>query len=142
MAGNAVHFLVYISVASHPFSEPELVELLRTSRSLNEQSDITGMLLYNDERFMQVLEGGEEEVKATFARISNDSRHQNVITLLEGEQPERDFPQWWMGFKVIDAETVKALPGFHTFLTQKWSALQFADDPSRAHQLLRVFRRM
>jgi hypothetical protein len=91
---------------------------------------------------MQVLEGGQEDVKATFERISRDSRHQDIVILLEGDLPERDFPQWWMGFKVIDADTAKTIPGFHDFLKQNWSTFQFADDPSRAHQLLRVFRRM
>lgn len=142
MSETPIHFLVYLSTATHDFNETQLVDLLAKSRANNERDEITGMLLYKDRRFMQVLEGAEKDVRATFARIERDPRHQEIVTLLEGDLPARDFPQWWMGFKAIDSETAKAIPGFTEFLHTQWSTFDFASDPSQAHRLLRVFRRM
>lgn len=136
------HFLIYISVATKPLTEAELVELLNKSRSNNERDGLTGMLLYKDERFMQVLEGEKAAVMATFARIKSDPRHHDVIVLLEGELAERDFPQWWMGFKTLDGEAAKSVPGFYPFLDLKFAVFDLASDPSRAHKLLRIFRRL
>ena len=91
---------------------------------------------------MQVLEGPEENVRSTYARISRDPRHHDIMTLREGRLAERDFPEWWMGFKAIDSDSAQTIQGFSDFLNSQWSAIHFADDPSQAHQLLRVFRRM
>ncbi len=137
-----VHFLIYVSFATGDLREPELTEILRKSRENNERDSLTGMLLYKDRRFMQVLEGEEAKVRTTYERILKDSRHRDVITLLEGELPERDFPDWSMGFKSLDDQTARSLPGFSPFLEMKFSVFDFKSDPSRAHQLLRIFRRM
>jgi hypothetical protein len=48
--------IVYSSSAVKPFSEEELVALLQQSRQNNERLAITGMLLYKDLGFMQVIE--------------------------------------------------------------------------------------
>lgn len=47
--------LIYTSSAVELFREDELVELLKTSRDNNRRRGITGMLLYNDGNFLQVL---------------------------------------------------------------------------------------
>ena len=56
--------LVYVSSAVRPFSKSELVELLNVTRDNNSRLGVTGMLLYRDGNFMQVLEGGEPVVRA------------------------------------------------------------------------------
>ncbi len=137
-----VYFLIYVSRAEGDLSEQQLLEILAKSRSNNERDGLTGMLLYKDQRFMQVLEGEKEKVLATYRRISEDPRHRDVVVLLRGELPERDFPDWSMGFKSIDNETAKTISGFTPFLDMTFSVFDFASDPSRAHKLLRIFRRM
>lgn len=47
--------LTYVSSVVEPFSERELGELLPKSRENSRRLDITGMLLYKDGNFMQVL---------------------------------------------------------------------------------------
>lgn len=134
--------LIYISVAASEFSEPELLEILRVSRENNVRDDLTGMLLYKEGRFMQLLEGPEPAVCATYQRISCDSRHRETTILLESRTAERDFEEWSMGFRALDPATARTIPGFSPFLETKFSVFEFASDPSRAHQLLRIFRRM
>ena len=137
-----LYFLVYVSIASDDLAAETLLEILRVSRENNTRDDITGLLLYKDRRFMQLLEGPETAVCAAYGRIARDSRHRDAAVLLEGETAERDFADWSMGFHDLYEETARATPGFSSFLDVKFSVFDFASDPSRAHQLLRIFRRM
>lgn len=88
--------LVYISAASHYFSEEEFSSLLQTSRHNNHIDQITGILMYHEQQFFQILEGPKETVDACFSRIKKDPRHQGVITLLDDTSPERLFGEWNM----------------------------------------------
>ena len=137
-----LYFLIYVSIASDALTSAELLDLLRVSRENNVRDDITGLLLYKDRRFMQLLEGPEAAVCATYGRIARDPRHRDAALLLEGAIDERDFADWSMGFHDLDEETARATPGFSPFLDVKFSVFDFASDPSRAHQLLRIFRRI
>ena len=67
--------LIYASHAKHAFDETELVSLLKASRTKNLKLNITGMLLYKDGIFMQLLEGDETEVRKLFSTIKHDNRH-------------------------------------------------------------------
>lgn len=136
------YFLIYVSIASDDLSREALLEILRHSRVNNARDDITGLLLYKERSFMQLLEGSEAAVCATFGRIARDTRHRDPAVLLEGETPERDFADWSMGFHDLDDDVARSTPGFSPFLEAKFSVFEFASDPSRAHQLFRIFRRM
>jgi hypothetical protein len=70
--------LVYVSTATRPMRDEDLVELLAEARKHNEENDITGMLLHKDGRFLQLLEGHEENVQAAFDVIKQDERHYRV----------------------------------------------------------------
>ena len=142
MSGVKPFFLVYASIANEDFSPEQLLELLAVSRRNNERSGITGMLLYKERRFLQVLEGEEAAVRATYARIERDPRHRDVVLLITDEEQEREFAEWSMAFQEIDDATARDTPGFSPFLGTELSAQEFKDDPSRARQLLRIFRRI
>ncbi|MCA8830903.1 BLUF domain-containing protein [Hymenobacter pini] len=93
----ALHHLIYQSKAVTPLSSAELKRLLNQSRRHNEAADITGMLLYDGSRFLQVLEGPSEAVSAVFARIRQDCRHTEVLVLADGPVAQRQFERWQMG---------------------------------------------
>ncbi|MBA3883061.1 MAG: BLUF domain-containing protein [Chthoniobacterales bacterium] len=137
-----LYFLIYVSIASDPLGNERLLDILRASRENNSRNDITGLLLYKERRFMQILEGPETLVCATYARILGDPRHREVTVLLKGGTAERDFADWAMGFQDLNDEVERATPGYSPFLDAKFSVFEFASDPSRAHKLLRIFRRM
>ncbi len=63
-------FLVCVSSATRPFSGEDLRALLETCRKNNAGSGVTGMLLYRDGKFMQVLEGDEGTVRALYEGIA------------------------------------------------------------------------
>ena len=105
----ALHTIVYASSATSLPSVEQLNALLAASRESNRRASLTGMLLYNDGNFMQCLEGPEEAVKATYARIASDPGHKGVITLLDEPIAQRSFADWQMGFLRPTGEEWKGL---------------------------------
>jgi hypothetical protein len=58
--------LVYASAAAVPFTIAQLESLLTKARRKNSLCDVTGMLLYHEGSFFQVLEGPEAAVRKVF----------------------------------------------------------------------------
>ncbi len=110
--------LVYVSSATRPFDQAELLKLLEESRRNNQRTNITGLLLYREGNFMQALEGEELAVVSTHERISKDCRHGGLITLLKGPIAQRDFGDWSMGFRNLDSAEIRTLPGYSEFLNE------------------------
>ena len=104
--------LVYASTASHLWTEHELTALLVQARASNARSGVTGMLLYKDGAFLQVLEGETESVHEIFRRIEADRRHNGVQVLLEETIEQRDFPDWSMGFEKLEGSKLDELDGY------------------------------
>jgi hypothetical protein len=89
--------LLYASNTHRDVSGDFLNEILAISRKNNAEVGVTGVLLYIDGGFMQVLEGEDEAVSETYARICQDKRHWNTSVLLDRDAP-RAFAEWSMGF--------------------------------------------
>jgi hypothetical protein len=134
-------FLIYVSIATDRFAQKDLVDLLTISRRNNTAGGITGLLLYKEGKFMQLLEGEKKAVNRLFEKIKSDPRHGNVITLLSGEQEGRGFADFSMGFQNLDDPSLRALPGYSPYLDTPLSADAFSDDPTNAQRLLRIFKR-
>jgi hypothetical protein len=142
MACVQLYFLIYVSIASTQFGTEGLLEILRVSRERNALDQITGLLLYKDGMFMQLLEGPEDAVRATYGRIVRDERHRHPTVVIEGETAARDFADWSMAFHDLADETVRSTPGFSRFLDKDFRHSEWASNPSEARNLLRVFRRI
>lgn len=107
---DPLHHLIYQSSAVTPLNSPELGRLLEQSRHNNQLANITGVLLYDGSRFMQVLEGAEAAVHTIFGRIKVDCRHTGVQVLADGPIAHRQFPGWSMGL-VDDVRQPGSSPG-------------------------------
>jgi hypothetical protein len=134
-------YLVYASEASHKTSKKDLLEILDQSRESNKRTDITGMLLFKDGHFLQVLEGEEESVRELFSRIARDSRHGKVRILAEGVRDRRSFVDWSMGFRDLSDPEARQIPGYSEFMNMPLTAEEFARDPGLAEKLLWAFKR-
>jgi hypothetical protein len=106
---TATYQLIYRSRATSPPTEADLQQLLNQARAHNAQAHITGLLLYRDGCYVQVLEGPEDEVRAVFVRILRDPRHTQVVTLSEGLGPARRFPEWSMALGNVAMPAVARL---------------------------------
>ena len=132
--------LCYVSTASRLMSQSELLELLAEARAQNIQTDITGMLLYKDMSFLQVLEGAAENVHRTFENIRSDERHERVQVLFDEPIDSREFPDWAMGFENLDGDDLTTMPGYSAFMVDGKQARESFDNIGRAKKILFYFR--
>ncbi|MCU0702270.1 MAG: BLUF domain-containing protein [Myxococcaceae bacterium] len=93
--------LCYASVASAHFEPPALQQLLEKARANNERDGITGLLLYGNGHFVQVLEGAAAPVSALYAKILSDKRHRQVFELYREPVTTRDFHTWAMAYEQL-----------------------------------------
>jgi hypothetical protein len=70
---------------------------LEQSRKNNPLQGITGMLCFTNDIFVQVIEGGRDEVCELYNTIVRDDRHRDVRILIYEEISERRFGSWTMG---------------------------------------------
>lgn len=89
--------LVYISTARAPITTPLLDAILGASRRNNARLDVTGLLVAGRNRFLQMLEGEEGQVRALYQRVSADPRHIGCVVLRAEHCEMRLCPGWDMG---------------------------------------------
>ncbi|MGU3408846.1 BLUF domain-containing protein [Microbacterium sp. M1A1_1b] len=102
--------LTYSSVATSTLEPADLTALLTQSRASNEHTGITGMLLFRNGYFLQVLEGPDAQVRQKMRTIRDDPRHTKVTVLLEEVIEDREFPEWTMGFP--SEQELEDVPGY------------------------------
>ena len=106
--------IVYSSSASASFIEADLPKLLTQSRDNNALLRLTGLLLYRDGHFLQLLEGDDDIVRDRMDVIAGDPRHQRVRILLEDSIEAREFPDRTMGYGAVAPGYVDSVPGYRT----------------------------
>lgn len=111
--------LIYICSAAYEPSEKDLIELLDQARSRNNSLNITGMLLYDNATYIQVLEGEYDDVHRVLFSIKKDERVGRLITLVDQEIKNRCFPNWSMGFKNLTNNRLENLVGFSEIFAGK-----------------------
>lgn len=132
---------IYASAATRLMDAGELAALLRTARLNNEALGLTGMLLYAEGSFFQVLEGPQETVDALYARIEADPRHAQVTRIIREPIPRRFFSAWSMGFchaGALELAELAGLEGVNNFFGHDEGAPRL--DAGRARKLLAAFR--
>jgi len=93
---------VYASRAKAPVAPDLFEEILGQSRKNNLSHGITGLLCFARDTFVQVLEGGRDEVCELFNAIVRDDRHEGVRLLVYEEIQQRQFASWTMGHINLD----------------------------------------
>jgi len=134
--------LVYVSQETRPFSENDLIELLKTSRRNNQRIDVTGILLYQNGRFVQVLEGPKDAVLSIFETIKADERHTNVHVAIEQSVDAREFGQWEMGFARVNNEATGDMEGMSKFLDTEATADDLRAQQTKVQAFLKLFQRL
>ncbi len=90
--------LSYLSEAVSDMSFLGLMRLLESARAFNQKNGITGILLYDNQQFGQIIEGERASVMKTWKRIQEDKRHHRIELLEIREIEERSFPDWLLRF--------------------------------------------
>ncbi|SDY16403.1 BLUF domain-containing protein [Hymenobacter psychrophilus] len=128
--------LVYQSQATPPFTAATLQALLRNARTHNQAHHLTGLLLYVEGQFLQVIEGPEPALSKLYNQIRQDSRHTEVGTISYEPIPARAFPDWRMGYALVSPAELKQATGFLPLAQSPGFA---AHPPAELWELLRGF---
>jgi hypothetical protein len=132
-----MYYMIYRSVATDSPNEASLLKMLEWAREANAKRGVTGMLLYQNGRYMQMLEGEEATVRELFDKISRDPRHHLVKIVASGTTAKRHFNDWSMGFR--DMDQVSNLPDYDTYLNQQLAENRFGSEERVAYQFMLHF---
>ncbi len=98
--------LVYVSNRRPTCTSEEIEKILASCKKNNPPLNITGVLLYSDTKFIQLVEGDAKVITTLYDKIKLDSRHNSPLMLSYGPIKERSFPSWHMGSKKMAANNV------------------------------------
>lgn len=112
-----MHLIFYTSKSTMADDEVEtnLAEIVRACTLRNNENDVTGVLFYENKNFVQALEGEEDDVRRTLARVEKDPRHTNLKVLVDMPIQERSFSGWAMDTffvqhsELVDADTISLI---------------------------------
>jgi hypothetical protein len=131
---------VYLSEAVNPLDRSRLEALLAQARLKNHRLGLTGLLLYHEGKFMQLLEGDRGVVQQVMASIRQDPRHRRVVSLLEHQTHEREFAEWSMALRTFDDSTAPRPEGLRELFELFELPVDVPTAASRAQRLLTLFR--
>jgi hypothetical protein len=132
--------LLYTSEASWEMNQQELLELLVQARKKNQQLDVTGILLYHQKEFMQLIEGKKEDILQLWKTIRKDKRHFFAKVIYQGPVSERGFSEWSMAFQNIEGLDLSKLNGYSDFLMKGFTSEFVSERPSTARNLLTIIK--
>ncbi|MEX3014827.1 BLUF domain-containing protein [Gymnodinialimonas hymeniacidonis] len=93
-----MHRVIYRSRATRYFSAQGIEALSATCRRNNAGLELTGILVFHEGRFFQVLEGEDTALLSVMQAITKDARHTQLELLEHGPVERRAFQSWRMGY--------------------------------------------
>ncbi len=93
--------LVYVSNRKVNCTEEEIEKILASCKKNNPPLNITGVLLYSDTKFIQLVEGDAKTITTLYDKIKTDPRHDKVMMISYNPINEKSFPSWNMGARKI-----------------------------------------
>lgn len=94
--------LIYVSNRDKNCDDKEIAKILDSCKRNNPDFGITGVLLYNDNKFVQVVEGKLTTLLQLYDKIKLDKRHNNPILISCGPINKKSFPSWHMASRKIE----------------------------------------
>jgi len=129
--------LIYASKSVNKLLDEDLVEILQQCRKKNAEADITGMLLYTNGNFFQVLEGEKMIILQLYNTIRQDPRHDQITTIVTESISKRNCSQWSMGFAKVTNKQLNDIEGLNDFFTENTCFVDI--DMGRSKKLLKAF---
>ncbi len=133
--------ITYLSSATRSMSQDDLEDILRTARENNARLGITGMLLYGNKTFIQILEGEESVVNELVKSIKRDPRHTNFQIVKKKTIDRHEYADWSMGFKRVSGEDFEAVKGLEQFEEKDFTTAFLSNHGSLVDSLMDHFRK-
>ena len=90
--------MIYASKLTDKCTTDELRKILKVSRDNNRDKSVTGILCYDPQYFVQLLEGDRDTINKLYLTIASDERHTDPVIVAYDEIAERSFPGWSMAY--------------------------------------------
>jgi len=112
-----MHLIAYTSTSCIPHDEvqAQIDHIVETAKHKNRKLDITGVLFFLNDCFLQIIEGDEENLRQLMQIIQNDTRHKNIDIVIDCMVEKRGFSQWNMdvfhlkSIQSFNAPTIRSL---------------------------------
>ena len=98
----ALYEVLYVSTLAPEQPLSVVAEIAGRARQVNGELDITGLLIFDGQRFCQQLEGPKKVVLKLIERFRNDPRHVNVEVLHHGPLAGRRFQNFSLAFSTVE----------------------------------------
>lgn len=102
-ANNSLHAFLYCSTlaAQQPISV--VGDIVKAAREKNARLGLTGVLIFDGQRFCQYLEGNAAAISDMLQNICLDPRHTDVIVQFHGPQEgPRHFQDWAIAYAELE----------------------------------------
>lgn len=90
--------IVYVSKALQRFDTADLEEISNRASIANNELEVTGYLYFENDRFVQYIEGEKDVVESLMERINSDPRHEVINQFPREDIENRKFPSWNMKY--------------------------------------------
>ncbi len=101
--------IIYCSQFNEEADHSELAKILDKATQNNPKKGLTGLLIFGDDRFLQVLEGEREQVNELYGKIVCDKRNKKNMILCFEEILEREFSDWSMRLLMLTQKNKELL---------------------------------
>ncbi len=96
--------LTYTSLAGLDLTARDLDAIHSAARRINPLDGITGLLIFNGVRFLQIVEGSEAALDALLSRLRRDHRHSGIEIRDVHPIDRRAFPEWSMELVQVSSD--------------------------------------
>lgn len=126
--------VVIVSEARTDLTETHLSTIMADAERFNRNVGVSGVTLFDGERFLTYMEGPPDGLDVAFSRALGASSHSHLIEVTRGRVGSRRVPYWPMRLVNVEAETL------HQLLRADWTGFvqRVAGDvsPTTAMELL------
>lgn len=137
MSDKSLIHCIYASAEARRLGQDDLDLILQQSRRNNARLGITGILLYAEGSFFQVLGGPADAVDMLYQTIAADPRHCKVTQIIREPIAGRVFQDWTMGYSGLTKAELRSIDGLNDFFDDATCFTEL--DPGRAKRLLKAF---
>ncbi|MDA8453578.1 BLUF domain-containing protein [Acidovorax sp. GBBC 3334] len=101
---SPLHEVLYVSTLAPGQPLGVIATIAAHARLSNTRQRITGLLVFDGQRFCQQLEGPREPLTTLLERIRSDARHTGMEVLHQGPLARRRFQRFSLAFSTLEDE--------------------------------------
>lgn len=132
---SPLYTICYVSTADPTITNENVQEVFDGIIEKNLERSITGILLYSQGNFMQIMEGEYEMLQELYRAIKEDKRHHHVIEILSSPIRHRIFENYQTGFSIVNDPQSK----FKLQVYLRWIEENFDGTIKKRAEIIRPF---